>query len=400
MSVRAVLVVSFLGLAAAATAATIPRCTDDRDGRGASRPSGTAVTAHPKGAETAASPVPVPSASSATLTAARAIPKIDLHTHVDPEIFGEARGFLRARGIEHAINLSGGMPGDGLEETVAAAHAAGDFFTTFVNVNFQGIGEPGWAAREVAQLERAKKLGVKGVKIPKSLGLKVRFTDGRRVPVDDPALDPLFDAMARLGLPLAIHTGDPKAFFDPPSHDNERYDELASHPAWSFADRRLYPTWEALYGEFERRVTRSAKTTIIGVHFGNAPEEPERVLRMLERHPNLYVDTAARVPELGRRPEAVRRVIEAFPDRVLFGTDVQLGPGMLVLGAGEPRGHTRADVDRFFLSTWRFFETSDRGFEHPTPIQGRWSIDGIALAPAILEKIYHANAERLLGIHL
>src|SRR5262249_7577877 len=155
----------------------------------------------------------------------------------------------------------------------------------------------GWAAREVAQLERAKALGVKGVKIPKSLGLKVRFLDGRRVPVDDPALDPLFDAMARLGLPLAIHTGDPKAFFDPPTRDNERFDELSEHPGWSFADRSLYPTWEALYGEFERRVTRSSQTKIIGVHFGNAPEEPERVERMLARHPNLYVDTAARVPE-------------------------------------------------------------------------------------------------------
>ena len=226
----------------------------------------------------------------------------------------------------------------------------------------------------------------------------MRFADGRRVPVDDPVLDPLFDAMARLHLPLAIHTGDPKAFFDPMGPDNERMDELASHPGWSFADRSLFPTWEELYAEFERRVSRSAKTTIIGVHFGNAPEDPDRVHKMLDDHPNFYVDTAARVPELGRKAAAVRRAILAHPDRVLFGTDVQLGPGTIVLGAGLGRGHTKEGVLHFFTSTWEFFETNHHAFAHPTPIQGNWKIDGIELPPEVLESVYHRNAERLLGL--
>jgi predicted TIM-barrel fold metal-dependent hydrolase len=236
------------------------------------------------------------------------------------------------------------------------------------------------------------------VKIAKNLGLAVRYPDGRRVPVDDPVLDPVFAAMGRLHLPLAIHTGDPKAFFDPPGPKNERMDELASHPMWSFADRSRFPTWEGIYGEFVNRVKRSSGTTIIGVHFGNAPEEPARVGKMLDDCPNLYVDTAARVPEIGRKPDETRRAILAHPDRVLFGTDVQLGVGMMVLGAGEARGHTRVDVDHFFLSSWEFFETGHRGFAHPTPIQGRWTIDGIELPLDVLHKVYHENAERLLGL--
>jgi predicted TIM-barrel fold metal-dependent hydrolase len=327
------------------------------------------------------------------------IPKVDIHTHIDPEVAIPARSFLEHYGIGRAINLSGGFPGGGgLDETLATATETGGYYVIFVNINFEGIGTKGWAAREVAQLEKAKAMGARGVKIAKNLGLVVTFPDGRRVPVDDPVLDPLFDAMARLGMPLAIHTGDPKAFFEPIGPTNERLDELASHPSWSFSDRSRFPPWEDLYGEFERRVKRSSKTTIIGVHFGNAPEEPDRVLRMLDTYPNLYVDTAARVPELGRRPAEVRRAILAHPDRVLFGTDVQLGQGSLVLGAGEPYGHTRADVDHFFSSSWQFFETADRGFDHPTPIQGHWKIDGIDLPRDVLEKIYHQNAERLLGL--
>jgi len=328
----------------------------------------------------------------------RAIAKVDMHGHIDPEIALPARRFFESHGIGRVVNLSGGWEGEGLEETLGSAKASGGYYIVFTNIDFEGIGTPRWAAREVAKLERAKALGARGVKIAKNLGLGVRFPDGRRVPVDDPVLDPVFDAMAKLHLPLSIHIGDPKAFFEPMGPANERMDELASHPMWSFADRTKFPAWDALYGEFERRVKRSKETTIIGVHFGNAPEEPDRVERMLKQYPNFYLDTAARIPEIGRKPAEVRRLIMAYPDRVLFGTDIQLGGGFLVLGAGEARGHTRKDVDRFFMSSFEFFETDHKGFAHPTPIQGNWTIDGIDLPPDVLEKVYHGNAERLLGL--
>jgi predicted TIM-barrel fold metal-dependent hydrolase len=359
----------------------VPRCGEERQAKSPA-------------AASASSAAPGPQAPWTP----RRIAKFDMHTHVDPQMARPAQQFFETQGIGRVVNLSGGYPGEGLEDTIGMAALTSGFYIIFVNINFEGIGEPKWAEREVAQLERAKKMGARGVKIAKNLGLRVQFRDGRRVPVDDPVLDPIFDAMARLHLPLAIHTGDPKAFFEPMGPNNERMDELASHPMWSFSDRSVFPTWEGLVGEFERRVKRSSKTTIIGVHFGNAPEEPDRVERMLKEYPNFYVDTAARIPEIGRKPAEVRRTIMAFPDRVLFGTDVQIGPGMLVLGAGEGRGHQRAEVNRFFMSSWEFFETAHRKFAHPTPIQGNWTIDGIDLPPDVLEKVYHANAEHLLEL--
>jgi predicted TIM-barrel fold metal-dependent hydrolase len=395
-----------LAVALGAAPFAVLRCHRDPDAarvRGAvsasSGPSGAASSAVPLGsADQRAGEDPAGMPPGSAERSPLGIAKLDLHTHIDPDVAEPARDFMQAAGIGRVVNLSGGSPGEGLEETLAAAQRTSGFYVVFANVDFSGIGAPGWAAREAEQLARAKAMGARGVKIAKNLGLGVRYPDGRRVPVDDPVLDPLFDAMARLRLPLAIHTGDPKAFFDPVGPENERMDELASHPMWSFADRTRFPSWEGLYGEFERRVKRSSGTTIIGVHFGNAPEEPERVGRMLDTYANFFVDTAARVPELGRRPAAVRRVILAHADRVLFGTDTQLGRGTMVLGAGESRGHTQADVDRFFSSTWRFFETADRDFLHPTPIQGRWNIAGVDLPRDVLEKVYHRNAERLLGL--
>src|SRR5262249_33713722 len=161
----------------------------------------------------------------------------------------------------------------------------------------------------------------RGLKIPKGLGLGYLDYAHRRIPVDDPELDPVFAAAGELGMPVAIHTGDPVAFFRPATADNERWDELQAHPDWSFYGNG-YPSWEELFAELEHRIARHPRTTFISVHFGNAAEYPERVAALLDRYPNLYVDTAARIPELGRHDAAsLRAIFLAHEDRILFGTD-------------------------------------------------------------------------------
>ena len=247
------------------------------------------------------------------------------------------------------------------------------------------------------QLEEAKKLGAVGLKISKGLGLGYPTPDlTRPLPVDDPGLDPLFEKAGALGMPVAIHTGDPKAFWQPPGPKNERYDELKAHPEWSFYGEPV-PSWEQLYQAFERRVARHPKTTFIGVHFGNDPEDPDQVARMLDKYPNLYIDTAARVPEIGRHDaDKMRRFYEKYQDRVLFGTDTGIGGSQeeMMYGSNGADPPTAKDEELFFRATYRYFETRDRQFPHPTPIQGRWKIDGVGLSEAILRKIYFENAAR------
>ena len=82
----------------------------------------------------------------------------------------------------------------------------------------------------------------------------------------------------------------------------------------------------------------------------------------------------------------------------MFGTDTGVGPTQddMMYGSNGPNPPTAADEERFFQATWRYFETSDKQFESPTPIQGRWKIDGIGLPEPILRKIYFENAARVL----
>jgi predicted TIM-barrel fold metal-dependent hydrolase len=330
---------------------------------------------------------------------AKPIPKFDVHTHISPGGMAHAVALFEANGVGGAVNLSGGDRPETLETQLRAASGAPLRIVTFANLDFDGALEPGWVEAQVAWLARAKQMGARGLKIFKTFGLEVRDPAGNLVAVDDPRLDPIFEEAGQLAFPVAIHVGDPKAFFEPIGPQNERYEELSLNPQWSFADRSLYPTWETLFGQFERLVARHPRTNFIGVHFGNDPEEPARVAALLDRYPNLYVDTAARVGEIGRMaPAKLRAIIVAHRDRVLFGTDIGVGRNHLTLGAPEPWPVTDADAPRFYQAHWRFFETAERGLAHPTPIQGRWTVDGISLPRDVLEDLYHRNAERLFGL--
>jgi predicted TIM-barrel fold metal-dependent hydrolase len=323
---------------------------------------------------------------------------IDFHSHFDPRYPDVMLKRMDEAGIAATNNYSGGTP-HSIDASVAAQKQSNGRLRFFCVIPWGATEIPDFVGQVVQFLRQCKQLGGLGVKITKGLGLgAIDPVKGGLLAVDDPWLDPIFEEAGRLGLPVGIHVGDPQAFFQPCGPENERYEELTFAPRWCFADRSVYPSWEDLFGAFVRRVGRHPGTVFVGAHFGNDPEEPLRVGRTMREHPNLWIDTAARVPEIGRRPpEEVRSVFAEFPDRIVFGTDLQVGPDSTVLGAG-PQDTTQADVENFWRSTWRYFETTDAGIPSPTPIQGRWTVTGIGLGTDELEKFYHGNAERLLGL--
>jgi predicted TIM-barrel fold metal-dependent hydrolase len=294
-----------------------------------------------------------------------------------------------------------GPPRHMLETQLKAAAQTHGHMVVFANADFRLVpARPTDYGKLMAEeLAESKRLGAVGLKIPKGLGLGYPAPDGKHLlPIDDKGLDPLFEEAGKLGMPVAIHIGDPKAFWQAPTPANERWDELRAHPEWSFYGAGV-PAWQELYDAFERRVARHPRTKFIAVHFGDDPEDPANVSRMLDKYPNFYIDTAARVPEMGRHDAAkMRAFFEKYQDRILFGTDTGIGAtdDEMMFGSNGELPPTRVDEERIFKQTWRYFETSDKQFESPTPIQGRWKIDGVGLPEPILRKIYFDNAARIL----
>ncbi len=160
------------------------------------------------------------------------LPRIDVHTHISPEGLERALAIMDKWGIDGMVNLSGGVPGPPrhmLETQLQVARASGGRIAVFTNVNFVRAvrTRPDYGNALAEELSVAKEMGAIGLKIFKGLGLGYPTPDGEHLlAVDDPKLDPLFDEAGKLGMPVAIHTGDPKAFWQPADEKNERLEEL------------------------------------------------------------------------------------------------------------------------------------------------------------------------------
>lgn len=297
------------------------------------------------------------------------------------------------KNVKTMVNLTGGA-GRGLEETIARFHSPHpDRFLVFAEPWWDRVNETGYDRFQAEEIRHAREAGAAGLKVLKTLGLYLRENvgSGPLIYVDDSRFDPMWEECGGLGVPVAIHTSDPAAFFLPTDRFNERFEELNNHPEWSFYGGD-FPTNEELLEALNRVVARHPNTQFIALHVGNNAENLEYVSECLDRFPNMHVDIAARIGELGRQPRAARHFFNKYQDRILFGTDAV--PNCCDI----PQ---QIFCDELYEIYYRFLETEDEYFDYapaPVPPQGRWRIYGLGLSSSILEKVYFANAARLLGL--
>ena len=323
-------------------------------------------------------------------------PAVDVHTHFwirlrhDPQQLHEFVKLMDRNHIAVCVSLDGQL-GNQLAEHMRYLWT--DYrqrFVIFANINFRGSGDaqrpeswdcnqPDFVHRTVLELEEAQQRGVSGLKVFKSFGLTDRNADGTLIAVDDPRFDPIWETCGRLGMPVIMHTADPSAFFQPIDARNERYEELSRHPDWHFpADK--FPSREALHAARNRLFARHRQTTFIAAHLGNDGEDLAQTAQLLADHPNVVLEFASRIAELGRQPYTAREFLIAHQDRIMFGTD-------------GPQPETR------YRLYWRFLESRDEYFpysEKDFPPQGFWRIYGVELPDEVLQKIYFKNAARFI----
>jgi predicted TIM-barrel fold metal-dependent hydrolase len=270
-----------------------------------------------------------------------------------------------------------GMWGDKLQRVIdESVKPYPGRFVVFTQIDWSKVDDPGFGREMVQQIDDAVGRGAGGLKLLKDFGLGVRDKTGKLLAVDDPRLDPVWDECGRLGIPVAIHSGDPEAFFHPIDGNNERYEELIEHPDWSFFGPQ-FPSLESLLEARNHVFTKHPKTTFISLHMG-WPENLDWVEHMLKQHANVYVEFGGREAELGRQPRRTRQLFLDYQDRILFGTD-------------------NTPEEDMYRNNFRFLETADEEFDYwGYPSQGRWRISGLDLPASVLEKIYHLNAESIL----
>ena len=308
-------------------------------------------------------------------------PFVDIHGHQNlsgPDSSLRALvATMDVMGLRTMVNLSGGS-GDRLAAQVRNARARyPGRFVVFANIDWSRVNEPGFAQGAAAQLERdVRDGGAAGLKIFKNLGMDTYWADGARVRTDDPRLAPIWEKAGALGIPVLIHTAEPAAFFLPVDRSNERYLELEQFPARARPANK-YPPFDSLMAEQHRMFRRHARTTFISAHLSWLGHDLARLGRTLDSIPNMHVEVAAALYEIGRQPRAGRDFFVKYQDRILMGKD------------------TFGGVDEFAVY-FRIFETNDEYFPWYRRRHAFWGMYGLGLPDAVLRKVYHGNALRLV----
>jgi uncharacterized protein len=305
-------------------------------------------------------------------------PFVDIHSHhnnLTPEYVDKLVREMDSINLRVLVNLSGGT-GERLKQVVAAMKGRHPHrFVVFANLSFGDLNEPGYGRRAAARLEQDVKNGAQGLKIFKNFGMDLKRASGERVKVDDPEFDPVWEACARLRIPVLIHTAEPPPFFQPIDRHNERWLELKQFPQRARPPEK-YPSFETLMEERNRMLAKHPKTTFILAHLGYHGSDLARLGKLFDAYPNAYVDIAAVLAEIGRQPYTARDFLIKYQDRVLFGKDIY-----------EPSEYTYY---------FRVMETRDDYIEYYRRRHAFWRMYGLYLPDEVLKKIYYKNAVRLV----
>jgi predicted TIM-barrel fold metal-dependent hydrolase len=306
-------------------------------------------------------------------------PFVDVHGHPrsmgSPENIDKLVKEMDELNMRVMVNLDG-RSGAALQKTVQQMKSRHPKrFVVFCNLNFTDIDNPKWSKQAVTAIEQDVRNGATGLKIYKNLGMDLKDTKGKRIPVDDPRFDPVWAACGRLKIPVLIHTADPAPFWQPHDANNERWLELKEMPRRA-RPAGSYPPWEKIIGEQHRVFKKHPGTNFINAHLGWYGNNLGELGRLLEEMPNMYTEIGAVLAELGRQPRFARRFFIRYQNRVLFGKDT----------------YNQSEYHTYF----RVLETSDEYFDYYRRRHAFWQMYGLDLPDIVLKKLYYLNAVRLI----
>ena len=305
-------------------------------------------------------------------------PFIDVHGHqyrMPTQDLAPVIAAMDTLNLQIMVNLSG-RSGDELQQSVKnIADHYPNRFVVFANINFDGVGSEGWTEQAVNQFEQDVKNGARGLKIYKSLGMYNKDSNGNRIAIDDPRLDPIWDKCAELGVPVLIHSADPKSFWDDLDANNERWLELKTHPRRKRSDTDPAP-WEQIIEEQHRMFKKHPNTTFINAHMGWYANDLGTLGQLLDELPNMNVGIGAIIAELGRQPRFAKAFFIKYQDRILFGKD--------------------SWVPEEFPTYFRVLESADEYFPYHKKYHAFWPMYGLDLPDEVLKKVYYKNALRIV----
>lgn len=313
-----------------------------------------------------------------TITHAK-FPFIDVHSHhwrMAEQDLDKLIREMDSLNMGIVVNLSG-RGGQKLKAMMDNVNASGhqNRIVCFTNIEIRSIDEADWLENTIKQLEYDVSIGARGLKIYKSQGMTNTDKDGNRISINDPRLDPVWAKCGELGIPVIIHSADPKSFWEPHDENNERWLELKLRPGRKRSADNPAP-WETIIGEAHDIFRKHRGTTFISAHMSWYANDLARLGEFLDDNPNVVVEIGAVIAELGRQPRMANRFFTQYQDRVLFGKD-----------SYKPKEYP---------TYFRVLESDDEYFPYYKRYHAFWRMYGLDLPDEVLRKLYYENALRVI----
>jgi predicted TIM-barrel fold metal-dependent hydrolase len=307
-------------------------------------------------------------------------PIIDMHSHPYAQTPAQVDAWVRTMdevGVERTIVMVGAA-GKRFDDAVALFKKHSGRFEIWCGIDYAGFDQPEFAGRAIAELERCRRAGARGVGELSDKGRGLRGTTGNPnappMHLDDPRMDPILEKCADLGLPVNIHAGEDRWMYEPMDGTN---DGLMNAFKWRIPNEPGVLRHDAVIATLERAVKKHHRVTFIACHFANCCSDLSILGRMFDAHPNLYADIGARFAETAPIPRAMAKFYQKYQDRLLYGTDMGFDPEM-------------------YRTTFRILETEDEHFYPENLRSYHWPLHGFGLKDEVLKKVYGANARKLL----
>ncbi len=214
-------------------------------------------------------------------------------------------------------------------------------------------------------------------------------------PFDSEAFAPYWEKLARAQMPLLFHVNDPEEFWD-----RQRIPDWAIQRGW-FYGGGSYINNEDQYREIFNILARNPSLKVIFAHFFFMSAQQSRLADLLDRYPNMYIDLTPGIEMYHNFAAAIDKTREFFlkyQDRIMFGTDIGARALLVDPSQGiqlsESRGRVYV-VRNFLENAGEFYLNPGGGF-----LFGDSKIPflGLGLPDDVLEKIYHKNFERAVGL--
>lgn len=319
------------------------------------------------------------------------IEKIDAHFH----IYSEAGESIQQAQKDNFKFLSINTFSGGCERVVDAHHWLKalhnehpellEYTTTFC---LDGWDEPGWVENTINWIDQCVADGANAVKVWKNVGMEFRDKDSVLIMIDDPKLDPVFQHLAKNGIPLVGHLGEPKNCWLPLDEMTTKNDSgyFSRNPQYHMYLHPEFPSYEEQMAARDRMLEKNPDLVFIGCHLASLEWSVDVLADFFDRFPNASADMAARMGQLFYQTredrEKVRNFFIEYQDRLLYGTDI------IDRGGDAESFHNR--MHETWLRDWEYLTTNNTMTSNL--IDGEFR--GLQLPKSVVDKIYAGNAKK------